>query len=986
MCTMTSPIPSPSPARSQSNLSGTAPSVINSQNNPASTVSSSQQSTLVGVRTARGSDAFHAAIQKFKARLSGPHLTEFKNMTYDDLCSTILQIQQEQEENKKIMNLSRIQSCLEAMQQFGKTVEVFLNTADMLAFIWGPIKFLLLTASNFADSFETLLDAYEHIGEQLPLLQDYEDLFHGSPYMLHVLELMYLDILGFHQHALKFFSGKLWHRFFRSMWKDFGTRFDGILKSLRRHKELVESRATIAQYRRYKEDVTELKKKIEELILQERMKKMKAVKEWLAVGSRPQQDHAGFQRIRAEFPSTGRWISKHEYFKEWLGMDVPPTPIIWLFGIPGAGKTVLTSNIIEDCKNKTGFRTSYFYCHHEDQSANTAVGVLRGLVDQLLDEYPSLLPQCYTRQTTSGEPSLRSLPLAKKLMEDFCATVPKMFLIIDGIDECEQMERKQLLEFLMGIVSQADNDEPGKLRVLFVSQEYADIKRVLHSSSATRVVPKSVSLLQQKDNEGDIQTYVKGWVDRIANQHAPFEAELVDYLRNLTISRAKGMFLYAKLVMENLYHQPTRGDLMNAIKHENFPDGLKGAYERIVTRIRASSHPEEWQKAKKLLGWMVCCKRQLTWKEIQVALSIDGEEQCIDWDDRRLRKHIHDICGSLVKVDDDRVSLVHSTAKYYITQCTQDIHRPSVECELATLCLQYLVFPCFSVENNVDENTLRQSMIEGYFAFQDYAIAKWFYHINAFVESGKDFLECGIAVEDHLDAISAAIDTFLDQYHTENFHDNIVDECRTKCQIFQDQDFYEDLVALTSHIFQKSRFDAKHKISIGQLEKALVRNRKLVEDLPPKLNPADLDKFHQFYDGERRYKCTRITCMYFSEGFKDAKSRKRHVNIHDRPFQCEVPDCLGAEGFANSKDLEKHTRGFHPEISDLADRFNTVTAKKGKADHTCTICGKSFTRNQIKQDHMKSHRGERPHECPECGKAFTRKNDLTRHQKLHNKH
>jgi hypothetical protein len=64
------------------------------------------------------------------------------------------------------------------------------------------------TASNFTESLEILLDAYEQIGEQLPLLQEYESLFDHSPHMLQALELMYIDILDFHQDALRFFSGK----------------------------------------------------------------------------------------------------------------------------------------------------------------------------------------------------------------------------------------------------------------------------------------------------------------------------------------------------------------------------------------------------------------------------------------------------------------------------------------------------------------------------------------------------------------------------------------------------------------------------------------------------------------------------------------------------------------------------------------------------------------------------------------------------------
>lgn len=242
----------------------------------------------------------------------------------------------------------------------------------------------------------------------------------------------------------------------------------------------------------------------------------------------------------------------------------------------------------------------------------------------------------------------------------------------------------------------------------------------------------------------------------------------------------------------------------------------------------------------------------------------------------------------------------------YVTKCTEDIHQPSVECELATLCLRYLTFPCFREGENADKPTLKRMMLEGQFAFQDYAVATWFHHVNAFVNTGKDLISDYDAAEESLREMSLAIDDFLSVY-MDDLDAAPVNECKETCKVFEGQEFYDDLVTLTSHIytFQKKGFEARHKVSIKSLEEALMRNRKAMEELLPKLPKDELDKYDQFYDKERRFKCTRITCMYFSHGFKDAKSRKRHVNIHDRPFQCEVPDCLGNEGFANSKDLEK---------------------------------------------------------------------------------
>jgi hypothetical protein len=87
------------------------------------------------------------------------------------------------------------------------------------------------------------------------------------------------------------------------------------------------------------------------------------------------------------------------------------------------------------------------------------------------------------------------------------------------------------------------------------------------------------------------------------------------------------------------------------------------SYERILRRIKDASGLKGWPKAKKLLGWLVCAKRRLAWKEVQAALSIDTEHQTIDYMNHHMRNHIYDICGSLVLVSGDRVSLFHSTAK-----------------------------------------------------------------------------------------------------------------------------------------------------------------------------------------------------------------------------------------------------------------------------------------------------------------------------------
>jgi len=102
------------------------------------------------------------------------------------------------------------------------------------------------------------------------------------------------------------------------MWKDFDAKFNGILKSLARHKDLVESRATVTQYRAYRDDMDEMKSKLEELITEQRVKKMSTVKEWLAAGRVQEEDHEGFQLVRSKYPSTGKWILGNKSIEPWM--------------------------------------------------------------------------------------------------------------------------------------------------------------------------------------------------------------------------------------------------------------------------------------------------------------------------------------------------------------------------------------------------------------------------------------------------------------------------------------------------------------------------------------------------------------------------------------------------------------------------------------------------------------------------------------------
>ena len=73
---------------------------------------------------------------------------------------------------------------------------------------------------------------------------------------------------------------------------------------------------------------------------------------------------------------------------------------------------------------------------------------------------------------------------------------------------------------------------------------------------------------------------------------------------------------------------------------------------------------EEREDCLRVLGWVVCAKRELGWHEIQGAMSLDLESRTVDFHGRCLSGTPRDLFGSLVHIrPGNMVTLVHASAK-----------------------------------------------------------------------------------------------------------------------------------------------------------------------------------------------------------------------------------------------------------------------------------------------------------------------------------
>jgi hypothetical protein len=87
------------------------------------------------------SSAFEQALADFREGLKRDGLKKkdeelFRQVTRDNLLTHLNEMQNEQHTKRRGRNLARLQPIIEAMNQLGKVIEVFVNAQIFVAYVW----------------------------------------------------------------------------------------------------------------------------------------------------------------------------------------------------------------------------------------------------------------------------------------------------------------------------------------------------------------------------------------------------------------------------------------------------------------------------------------------------------------------------------------------------------------------------------------------------------------------------------------------------------------------------------------------------------------------------------------------------------------------------------------------------------------------------------------------------------------------------------
>ena len=136
----------------------------------------------------------------------------------------------------------------------------------------------------------------------------------------------------------------VWRQLFQANWKGFSSDITMLKENLRRHKQLIESRASLIEFENVKHLRLLADASFRDLKEAESKRRKASLFQWLSCPG-VEAAHERHIEVRAGNPQSCRWILREDLFQRWFDRLYCSTPLLWINGKPGAGSQ--TSNIYE---------------------------------------------------------------------------------------------------------------------------------------------------------------------------------------------------------------------------------------------------------------------------------------------------------------------------------------------------------------------------------------------------------------------------------------------------------------------------------------------------------------------------------------------------------------------------------------------------------------------------------------------------------------
>jgi WD40 repeat protein len=375
-------------------------------------------------------------------------------------------------------------------------------------------------------------------------------------------------------------------------------------------------------------------------------------------------------REHSRLEGSCHWLLQKSYFQSWL--DESGTSILWLYGIPGSGKSTLSSFAI-DYLRKSGRVCQLFFFSYSERSKHQVASCLRSLARQIANSHASVRHALASFH--DGINSLGSADARTVWQKLFVNTIFKVEFdhplcwVIDALDESDG---PTLLTQLLGSM------QPRSSIKIFITSRHAASIADATAHARVNVVAKEITT---EDTLTDVTAYAMTAIADILYDEEK-KKEIVESI----LHKAAGCFLWVRLAVEDIRELGfTQAGIQAAL--ETVPTGMDCLYQRILQTI-TSRHSENRKVAKVMILWCVCSIRPLSVDELRFALQSQLGPVL------NMERAITHTCANLLYIDRrNRVQLIHQTARTFLLQNTDPFFRIVTKRDhayIACVCLDYL--------------------------------------------------------------------------------------------------------------------------------------------------------------------------------------------------------------------------------------------------------------------------------------------------------
>ncbi|KAF3291558.1 hypothetical protein TWF970_000772 [Orbilia oligospora] len=418
-------------------------------------------------------------------------------------------------------------------------------------------------------------------------------------------------------------------------------------------------------------------------------------------------------------PGTGEWLLNSTEYQNWLNTA---KEVLFCPGIPGAGKTILSSIVVEHLIDRYSYNpaigVAYIYFNYKVNAHIKVDELLSNLLKQLTrtqDSLSNYVKDLYDR-CKGIQPSRAEIV---KALGAVVASYSRVFIVVDALDEYERCSEflGQLFEIHKNYAS----------NIFATSRPIPEIRGIFERHEISLIE------LEIRASEADIVKYLEGQILHSGgNIVRKNKTVVIDKISEL----AQGMFLLAHLYFETIKTSRSLKKLNEALegftaRGKSSASAYDNTYQAIMESIQGYGDIALTETAFQVLSWIICASRPLTKAELQYAIAVEHPDEASEIDITNL-SDVDDLvsyCRGLVTIDErsNVIRLIHYTAQEYFER-TRMTWIPNSHSDIAKICVTYLSHDTFKLGPCSTYKEFWQRLQSN--ALYEYAAKNWDYHIR----------------------------------------------------------------------------------------------------------------------------------------------------------------------------------------------------------------------------------------------------------------